>query len=232
MLAVARQLQLEHYQIVIVRETLASFADSEGFVTREAFDLALLRAKITEHRATQIFDLLFTMWDSRGEGMILARPFVIGIAPLACVGDHLGTVLHFSLHIADDCNNGLIGPTGLHNMLACINNTASYFGDAQLNATDIDCVIDAVFEGSRKKIPHAREYCFVFLFRKTMDWESYYCICLLIVCMILFFNFCTLRSVRKEAPGQQLHSKICLGKDAFASAIQSRVGGCHRNPSE
>lgn len=117
MMALANQLQLQRFQIVIIRESLLSFADNDGFVHREAFDLALNRAKITDQTAVEIFDLLFTMWDHFGILRIPAIAFVTGIAPLACASDDLKSTLRFSLDISDECNNGKVGRAALHDML-------------------------------------------------------------------------------------------------------------------
>eukprot|EP00934_Nitzschia_sp_Nitz4_P005800 Nitzschia sp. Nitz4//scaffold5_size260463//137594//138600//NITZ4_000987-RA/size260463-augustus-gene-0.99-mRNA-1//-1//CDS//3329555355//5790//frame0 len=154
MIAVAKQLQLQRFQIVVLKDSLEAFADSSGFVNREAFDIALVRAKITESFAVEIFDLLFTMWDHHATQMIPARPFASGIAPLACFGDDIASVLKFCLMISDSSKSHKIGSKELHDLLIHIDNTATYFGDAQLEPGDIDNVVEAVFDGSRHRISH------------------------------------------------------------------------------
>lgn len=96
---------------------MTSFADANGFVNREAFELALIRAKITQNDAIEIFNLLFTMWDHHGQKTVPAKPFAIGIAPLACSCEELRSVLRFSLSICDIYNHGRIDQKGLHDML-------------------------------------------------------------------------------------------------------------------
>lgn len=117
MMALAKQLQLQRFQLVVLRESLLSFADDDGFVHREAFDLALVRAKVHDQVAVEIFDLLFTMWDHFGMLRIPAKAFVTGIAPLACASDDLKSTLRFSLDISDECNNGKVSRAALHDML-------------------------------------------------------------------------------------------------------------------
>lgn len=107
MMAVARQLRLQRFQILMMRETLRVLADKDGFVNRESYDLSLVRSKITQPDAVQIFDLLFTMWDHHAIGEIPAKKFSVGIAPLACSSDDIPSVLRFSLHVNDEAGQGI-----------------------------------------------------------------------------------------------------------------------------
>ena len=117
MMAVARKLRLQRFQIIMMRESLKAFSDESGFVTRAHFDRALMHAKITQLEALEIFDLLFTMWDHFDSQRIPAKQFAVGIAPLACSCDDITSVLRFALHINDECNNGRISPRDLHDVL-------------------------------------------------------------------------------------------------------------------
>ena len=117
MMAVARKLRLQRFQIIMMRESLRALADNSGFVPRPSFDSALMKAKITQPEALEIFDLLFTMWDHMSWGRIPAKKFAVGIAPLACSCDDIASVLRFSLHINDESNNGRISPKDLHDVL-------------------------------------------------------------------------------------------------------------------
>ena len=183
MMAVARELRLQRFQIIMMKESLISLSEESGFVKRTAFDLSLVRAKISQREALEIFDLLFTMWDHLGNQRIPAKMFASGIAPLACSADDLSSALRFSLHINDEHNNGHVLPRDLHNVLLSkfaniplhatiasilkrftllnfqtgIDNTASYFGDAHLEPGDIDSVVEAVFDGRNIAIPYERE---------------------------------------------------------------------------
>jgi len=172
MMAVACQLGLERHQIIKLSENLRAFSDRKGFVSREFFDLALSRAKITQPTALQIFDLLFTMWDHHDMGEIPARKFSVGITPLACFAeDDVSSTLRFAFHVHDERGEGKLTPKGLHDVListlfnrharvrcscptqdltmcplsAGIDNTASYFGDIHLEPEDIDNVVESVF---------------------------------------------------------------------------------------
>lgn len=117
MMAVARKLRLQRFQIIMMKESLASLSDGSGFVDRSSFDLSLARAKITQHEALEIFELLFTMWDHHGKQIVPAKKFAVGIAPLACSCDDLSSVLRFSLHINDEHKNGHVTPRDLVGML-------------------------------------------------------------------------------------------------------------------
>jgi hypothetical protein len=117
MMAVARQLRLQRFQILEMWESLRALSDKDGFVNRESFDLSLTRAKIIQPVALQIFDLLFTMWDHHAIGEIPAKKFAIGIAPLACAVDDIPSVLRFALHVNDETGRGEVSPRALHDVL-------------------------------------------------------------------------------------------------------------------
>jgi hypothetical protein len=117
-IAVAKQLALQRFQIVVLRDTLASYADSNGMVDKHFFDQALKRAKMTSTEDKEIFDLLFTMWDSEGEEEIPHKPFsVLGVSPLACPNDDVVSILRFALYISDENSTGVITAKGLHDLL-------------------------------------------------------------------------------------------------------------------
>ena len=130
--AVARQLSLQRCQIVVLRDSLKSFADSNGYVEKEFFDEALKRAKITQPSDIEVFDLLFTMWDSKGKDKIHYKCFSIGISPLACPYDDLPSILRFALHIGYQKNNGSITPRQLREFLKCKSQEASCWEQLQI----------------------------------------------------------------------------------------------------
>lgn len=117
MMAVAKQLRLQRFQIIMLRESLKTFSDNYGFVDRASYDESLTRAKITQGEALEIFDLLFTMWDHHDVNVVPAKKFAVGIAPLACSCDDIASVLRFSLHINDESNVGKVTPKDLHDVL-------------------------------------------------------------------------------------------------------------------
>ena len=117
LVAVARQLSLQRSQIVILRETLHTFTDSYGYVTKKRFLHALKRAKIRDQDDLELFELLFTMWDHSGREMVPAKLFCVGIAPLACPRDDLLSVLRFTLHVCEDESSGTVGSHDVHDML-------------------------------------------------------------------------------------------------------------------
>lgn len=174
MMAVARNFQLKQEQLIALRTVLASHADRNGIVRKESFERALELFKLSN---LELFDLLFTMWDSRGEDKVPFKGFCVGISPLACPYDDIGTVLSFALKVCDDRNLGFIRPYDLQCLLegkcskdlsqykiagsshtcmvfAAINSTASYFGDAHLNAEEIDAIVESIFEGGGYIVSH------------------------------------------------------------------------------
>jgi Ca2+-binding EF-hand superfamily protein len=116
-IAVAKKLALQRFQIVVLRDALASCADSNGMVDKHFFDQALKRAKMTSTEDKEIFDLLFTMWDSEGEEEIPYKPFSVGVSPLACPNDNVVSILRFALHVNDETSGGMITAGELHDVL-------------------------------------------------------------------------------------------------------------------
>jgi hypothetical protein len=124
-MAVAQQLSLQRCHLVVLRDTLETYADSEGMVEKEWFDQAVKRAKILDPKDIEIFDLLFTMWDCAGNEKIPCKDFSIGISPLACPRDDVGSVLRFALHIGYEKNDGTVNAEELHDLLQCKSPRAS-----------------------------------------------------------------------------------------------------------
>jgi hypothetical protein len=117
MMAVARKLRLQRFQILTLWASLRAFSDKDGVVNRKDFDKSLTQAKITHPEALHIFDLLFTMWDHHAIGGIPAKKFSVGIAPLACSVDDLPSVLRFAIHVNDDRGEGRVTRKALHDIL-------------------------------------------------------------------------------------------------------------------
>lgn len=116
-IAVAKQLAIEKFQILELRNTLAAFADRNGHVEKLVFREALKRAKITHPQQIEILELLFTMWDQAGEEKIPYKPFSIGISPLACANSDTISTIRFALQMIDDNGNGCIIPEELQDVL-------------------------------------------------------------------------------------------------------------------
>jgi hypothetical protein len=113
-IAVARQIQVQRYQIIVLRDTLARFADPNGTVNNDDYLQALQIANLSSPDSREIFDLLFTMWDSGGNDKIPYRQFALGIAPLACPNDAVASVIRFLLHVHEEksktlCADKLLG---------------------------------------------------------------------------------------------------------------------------
>jgi Ca2+-binding EF-hand superfamily protein len=114
MMAVARNCFLEKAQIISLRNAMTGFSDAFGMIKREGFDQALDLANLSN---VEIFDLLFTMWDNKGDDRVSSKEFCIGISPLACPSDNTPTIINFALQVSDDLNRGYIEIQELHELL-------------------------------------------------------------------------------------------------------------------
>lgn len=151
MMAVSRNCFLEKAQIISLRNAMTAFSDAFGMIKREGFDQALDLANLSN---VEIFDLLFTMWDNKGDEKVSSKEFCIGISLLACPFDNTPTIINFALQVSDDLKRGYIEIQELHELLTGINSTASYFGDFHLTPEDIDTIVEVVFEKEDAEITH------------------------------------------------------------------------------
>jgi len=144
MMAVAQKIFLKKVHILILRYAMAKHSDDFGMIERQGFNMALTRANLSN--ITNVFDLLFSMWDNADDGKVSYKEFCLGISPLACPSDNLSVILRFALHVCDDLDRKRIERKKLQELLTGINSTASYFGDAHLLTVEIDDIVEAVFE--------------------------------------------------------------------------------------
>jgi Ca2+-binding EF-hand superfamily protein len=91
-----------------------------------------------------VFDNLYTMWDTKGEDRIPLLLFLAGISPLASTMD-IGTKLRFALEMFDVHQTGRIKFDDALSILGGINATASYFGDSVITPQSIENVVETVF---------------------------------------------------------------------------------------
>jgi Ca2+-binding EF-hand superfamily protein len=119
LIAVARKLTLQRCQIVSLRDALASFTDSDGYVDKQCFLSSLAKAHISSPDDVEIFELLFIMWDSKGIEKIPYKAFSVGVAVLACPHDDIVSILRFAMHIQDEGNTGMMCSKSLRRLLHC-----------------------------------------------------------------------------------------------------------------
>jgi Ca2+-binding EF-hand superfamily protein len=115
--AVSLTLKLQKSKVLYLRDVLSSFADDDGCINYDHFKKGLKKAKFIKSREADVFDLLFTMWDSDGEDKILLKDLVVGIAPLACPEEGLGKILQFAMILSDQDKRGTIGHDELEDVL-------------------------------------------------------------------------------------------------------------------
>lgn len=115
-IAVARRLQVQRYQIIVLRDTLARFADPDGWVSHCDYLQSLEIANLSSPDTLKIFNLLFTMWDSHGNDKIPYRQFTLGLAPLACPNDDTASVARFLLHVYGETSK-VVCPHKLYDLL-------------------------------------------------------------------------------------------------------------------
>lgn len=114
-------------------------------IGRDSFREAVLDT-VTGTTASEVLDLLFTMWDIQGNHFIQYREFLVGVSPLASSqNDTLSTALRYSLHLMDTANTGRTTQSNLLKVLMAINTTASYVGDHVLRPNEVQEIVRHVF---------------------------------------------------------------------------------------
>ena len=115
MMAVAQKIFLKKVHILILRYAMAKHSDDFGMIERQGFNMALTRANLSN--ITNVFDLLFSMWDNADDGKVSYKEFCLGISPLACPSDNLSVILRFALHVCDDLDHKRIERKKLQELL-------------------------------------------------------------------------------------------------------------------
>jgi len=95
----------------------------------------------------EVLDRLFTMWDKTGDDRVDTTLFLTGVSPLASV---LGVreKLAFAFDVFDVENVGTLTNGDLESILASINATSSYFGDAVITSEQIEIIVEDVFRSA------------------------------------------------------------------------------------
>jgi hypothetical protein len=117
-------------------------------ITRVSFHKAMKEVAL-DHVDIDVFDHLYTMWDTRGEGKINLLLFLSGISPLASTMD-VATKLQFAIEIFDVHRTGRFKIDDAISILGGINATASYFGDCVITPHAIEVVVEDVFDGQNE----------------------------------------------------------------------------------
>jgi len=206
-IAMAREFGLERRHIVVLRDSLRSHANADFMVSKEYFDHALKDAKVSDPKQIQLFDLLFTMWDYKGNNMIHYKDFCIAVSPLACPYDDIDSIINFTLLIGCETMDGKVNAEELHNILECISSVASCLGDEMLDAGDIELVVEAVFEcvDEDMLVPHAGMYVLLLLLFAFTTQNP-----------ILLFVVCPVFSLRSQFKDKRVYQKVRVRQERAA----------------
>lgn len=158
MMGVARRVYLKKVHVMMLQYSMAKFSNKHGMINREDFEIALVRAKLTD---VQVFDMLFALWDNVQSGEVPYREFCVGISPLACPYDDLSTILEFAVRVSDDTNRKELEWRQLYELLTGINLTAKYFGDKHLLPNEIDEIIESLFVDKERITTKGKQKCYV-----------------------------------------------------------------------
>eukprot|EP00814_Leptocylindrus_danicus_P020940 CAMPEP_0116025034 /NCGR_PEP_ID=MMETSP0321-20121206/12748_1 /TAXON_ID=163516 /ORGANISM="Leptocylindrus danicus var. danicus, Strain B650" /LENGTH=140 /DNA_ID=CAMNT_0003497031 /DNA_START=93 /DNA_END=515 /DNA_ORIENTATION=- len=92
----------------------------------------------------EILDRLFTMFDLTGDDRIDPLPLLIGISPLALIGDDKEKLI-FAMEVCDVNGTGLLRVMEVFKIFQSINNTVSYLGDPVLSMSEVEQLTSDVF---------------------------------------------------------------------------------------
>ena len=112
-------------------------------ISRSSFHKAMEEVKM-DPLDIDVFDHLYSMWDTHGQGKINMLLFLAGICPLASTMD-VATKLQFALELFDVNRTGRLRLDDALRILGGINATASYFGDAVITPQAIEIVVEDIF---------------------------------------------------------------------------------------
>lgn len=117
-------------------------------ISRKNFHLSMKEVGV-DPVVFDVFNHLYTMWDTRGEGSISMLLFLAGISPLAYSPNVLSK-LEVALELFDVQRTGRLRIDDALSIFGGINATASYFGDAVITPQAIEIVIEDVFRGQNE----------------------------------------------------------------------------------
>ena len=117
--AMSKYLHLTRVQVIALRNCFVNLADDCGMITRNRFRIAVTRVKIDHENDVDVLDLLFTMWDVKGEDKVPYCEYVVGVSILAGPFDHLRDALMFAIEVADVAHTRDINAKQLIIILKC-----------------------------------------------------------------------------------------------------------------
>uniref|UniRef100_A0A6U3NZ21 EF-hand domain-containing protein n=1 Tax=Ditylum brightwellii TaxID=49249 RepID=A0A6U3NZ21_9STRA len=127
--------------------TVSNDTPKNPLITSRDFRIAMAEVGVSEEMDAEVLDRLFTMWDKTGDDKVDPILFLVGVSPLASVMD-IEVRLQFAFELFDVKKTGKISHGDIMLILAGINATASYFGDAVLTAQQIEIIADDVFKSA------------------------------------------------------------------------------------
>jgi len=105
--AISAYMKVTKPQILTIRDKLRddqhndARARHRGMVQRAVFQEALDYAGVRKDPDQDIFNLLFTMWDTSGSGRVASAELVVGVSILACRYDGVEDAIRFALEVSD-----------------------------------------------------------------------------------------------------------------------------------
>lgn len=124
--AMSKYLHLTRVQVIALRNCFVTLADDCGMITRNRFRISLSRVKIDHENDVDVLDLLFTMWDAKGEDKVPYCEYIVGVSILAGPFDHLRDALAFAMEVADVAHTRDINAKQLIIILKCKEQTVFF----------------------------------------------------------------------------------------------------------
>lgn len=152
--AMSNVMKLTKHELIDLRDRCVSLSSTgKGndptveTISRRDFRRAMKESAVAEDNDGEVLDRLFTMWDRSGDDRVDCLPFLVGISPLASWAG-VGPKLRFAFELFDVAGVGRIGREDMASVFGSINATASYFGDAVLTSTQVDAIVEDVFNSA------------------------------------------------------------------------------------
>mmetsp|Transcript_5836 Transcript_5836/g.7360 ORF Transcript_5836/g.7360 Transcript_5836/m.7360 type:complete len:231 (-) Transcript_5836:354-1046(-) len=142
--AMAFSTSIDKRQLITLRKYCLRFLSRGGdrpvvkTILRKDFHNALEKAGVENDTLDwEIFDCLFTMFDTTGDDRITPSSLLVGISPLAVTSDASSKLL-FAFEIFDVKKTGKVNADEIMFVLGNINAVASSFGDSVLTTAQIE----------------------------------------------------------------------------------------------
>ena len=106
--AISLYVKVSKPQILLIREHVRnkmlksqSRGQHRGLVKQAIFQEALEIAGVRQDPDQDIFNLLFTMWDTKGAKRVPSAELIVGVSILACRYDGVENAIRFALEVSD-----------------------------------------------------------------------------------------------------------------------------------